>query len=82
MQDRKRVVRVTLLEKCPYSELFWSVFLPIRTEYAEISPSSVRMRENTDQNDCEYGLFLRSVSNWFFGNYFVKIERANLMSFK
>ena len=31
----------SLLEKCPYSELFWSVFSRIRT----ISPYSVRMRE-------------------------------------
>ena len=40
-----------LREKCPYSELFWSVFSHIRTEYREIlriSPYSVRMRENTD----------------------------------
>ena len=44
---------VTLREKCPYSELFWSVFSRIRTEYGEIlriSLYSVRMRENTDQN--------------------------------
>ena len=27
---------VTLREKCPYSELFWSVFSRIRTEYGEI----------------------------------------------
>ena len=36
---------------------------PIGTEYKEIlciSPYSVRMRENTDQNNSEYGHFLRS----------------------
>ena len=27
-------------------------------------PYSVRMRENTDQNNSEYGLFSRSVSKW------------------
>ena len=27
---------VALSEKCPYSELFWSVFSRIRTEYGEI----------------------------------------------
>ena len=27
---------ITLREKCPYSELFWSVFSRIRTEYLEI----------------------------------------------
>ena len=38
-----------LREKFLYSELFWSVFSRIRTEYGE-----VRMRENTDQNKSEY----------------------------
>ena len=41
-----------LREKYPYSELFWSVFSRIRTEYGEIHPISScldRMRENTDQ---------------------------------
>ena len=49
---------------CSDSRLFWSVFSRIRTEYREIlriSPYSVRMRENTDQNNSEYGHFLRSV---------------------
>ena len=52
----------TLRKKCPYSELFWSAFSRIRTEYGEIlpiSPYSVRMRENADQNNSEYGQFLR-----------------------
>ena len=69
--------------KCPYEELFWSVFSHIRrekcsylkffrsllyrilTEYGEIrsiSPYSVRMRENTDQKNSEYGHFSRSAS--------------------
>ena len=42
-----------LREKCPYLELFLSAFTCIRTEYGEIlriSPYSVRMRENADQN--------------------------------
>ena len=50
-------------EKCPHLELFWYVFSSIRTEYVEIlriSPHSVQMRENTDQNNSEYGHFLRS----------------------
>ena len=53
----------TLREKCLYSELLWSVRSCIWTEYEEIfriSPYSVRMRENTDQNNSEYGHFLRS----------------------
>ena len=52
------------LEKCPYSEFFWSVFSHIWTEYEEIiriSPYSVRMLENTDQNNSGYGPFSRSV---------------------
>ena len=43
-----------LRKKCPYSDLFWSVFSRIRTG------SLVRMRENTDQNNSEYGHFSRS----------------------
>ena len=51
------------IQECPYSELFWSAFSRIWTEYGEIlriSPYSVRMRENVDQNNSEYGHFLRS----------------------
>ena len=54
-----------ILRKCPYSELFWSAFSRIRTEYEEIlriSPYSVRVRENADQNNFGYGPFLRSTS--------------------
>ena len=50
--------------KCPYLELFWSAFSRIQTEYVErlrITPYSVRMWENTDQNNSEYGQFLRRV---------------------
>ena len=53
----------TLRRKWPYSELFWSAFSRIRTGYGEIrsiSPNSVRMRENTDQDNSEYGHFSRS----------------------
>ena len=53
----------TLGEKCPYSELFWSVFSRNRAECGEIrniSPYSVQMRENTDQNNSEYRHFLHS----------------------
>ena len=60
------LVSDTLHEKCPYSELFWSAFSRIWTEYGEIlciSPYSVRMRENADQNNSEYGHFLRIDNN-------------------
>ena len=52
-----------LRKKCPYSQLFRSIFSLIQTEYKEIrsiSPYSIRMRENTDQNNPEYGHILRS----------------------
>ena len=55
---------MSLREKFAYSELFWSVFSHIQTEYEEIlriSPYSVQMRENTDQNNSKYGHFLGSV---------------------
>ena len=52
-----------LRKKCPYLEFFWSVFSRIRTEYGEVlrvSPYSVRMQRNTDQNNSENGHFSRS----------------------
>ena len=61
--DSKRVaITVKLNSLCPYPELFWSAFSRIRNEYGEILrifPYSVRMRENADQNNSEYGHFLR-----------------------
>ena len=54
----------SLLEKCPYLEIFLSVFSRIRTENREIrniSAYSVRMRRNTDQKNSEYGHFSGSV---------------------
>ena len=59
------IATVTLREKCPYSEFFWSLFSRIRTEYGDIwsiSPYSIRMRENTDQRNSEYKHFSRSVT--------------------
>ena len=51
-------------KKCPHLELFWSVFSRTRNEYSVlcISPYLVRMRENTDQNNSEYGHYSRSES--------------------
>ena len=60
---------LALREKCLYAELFWSAFSRIRTEYEEIrsiSPYSVRMRENVDQNNSEYGHFLQSVGCFYY----------------
>ena len=56
--------RITLREKCPYSELFWSLFARIWTEYGEIlriSPYLVQMQGIADQSNSEYKKCLRSV---------------------
>ena len=45
-----RNTKTSLPEKCPYSELFWSVFSRIRTEYGDLlckPPYSVQMQEKT-----------------------------------
>ena len=60
----QHILTLTLREKCPYSEIFWSVFSRIRTEYGEIrskSLHSVRTPENGDQENSEYEYFSRSV---------------------
>ena len=52
----------SLREKCLYSEFFFSRIFP-HSDYGElrsISPYSLRMRENTDQKNSEYGHILRS----------------------
>ena len=62
---REHQFKHTRRENCPYAELFWSVFSRIRTKYGEIlniSPYSVKMGENADQNNSEHGHFLRSDS--------------------
>ena len=54
---------ITLSKKCSYSGFFWSVFSRIRDEYGEmpnISPHSIRMRENMDRKNVEFGQFSRS----------------------
>ena len=45
----------SLPKKCPYSELFWSAFSRIGTEYEQI-----RSNENADQNNSKYEHFPRS----------------------
>ena len=59
--------QAVFLEKCSYSDLFCPTFSHIRTEYGEIlriSPYSVRMWENADQNSSKNGHFLHSASYW------------------
>ena len=50
---------LTLLEKCPYSEFFWSVFSLIWTEHGE-------MWGKRDQKNSEYGHFSCSVDQPLF----------------
>ena len=59
---------MSLRKKWSYAELFWPAFSGIRTEKGEIlciSPYSVRIRENVDQNYPKYGHFSRSMSQSF-----------------
>ena len=62
--------RYTLCKKFRYSKLFRFPFSRICAKYGEIlriSPYSVRMRENADQNNSKCGNFLRSHKShiWF-----------------
>ena len=60
-------INVSLPKKCRYLGLFCSAFSRIWTGYGEmwiISPRSVQMRENVDQNNPEYRHFSRSVCIW------------------
>ena len=52
----------SLRKMCLFSKLFWSVCSRIWTEYGEscITLYSVRMRENTDQNNSQFEHFSRS----------------------
>ena len=46
------ITKYSLCKKCPNTELFWSVFSCIRTEYGDLqskSAYSVRIQENMDQ---------------------------------
>ena len=65
-EDDTFLTKTALSKKCVHSELFWSAFSRLWTEYGEIlriSQYSVRMWENTNQNNSKYGHFLRSVVN-------------------
>ena len=77
---------MSLRKICPYSELFWSVFSRIWTEYGEIlriSPYSVRMRENADYNKSEYGHLSRNVSLRLKNHLYVFLKNlTNIYIFK
>ena len=63
--DKPGLIKILkLLEKCPYSEFFWSAVSRIQTEHGDLQSKSsylVRIRENADQKKSEYGYFLWSV---------------------
>ena len=66
--------QVTLHEKFPYSELFWSIFSGIWAEYKNIlciCPYSVRIRVNTDQNNSKYLHFFTQCNMWDILNYWI-----------
>ena len=60
---------LTLRKKCPYSELFWPPFSHIWNAFLRIriSPYSVQIQDNEDQNNSEYGHF-HTVYICFFHN--------------
>ena len=77
---------LSLRKKCPYSELPLSVSPRIQTECGEIlriPPYSVLMRENTDQNNSEYGQFFAqcvplTLSGILYSyNHFIQIGMQN-----
>ena len=70
-----------MCKNCPYSELFWSVFPRIRTEYREIlriSPCSVQMSENANQNNFEYGHVLHKGISSSISQTMFKLNLMNL----
>ena len=70
-----------LHKKCPYSELFWSTFSCIGTKYGEKLQYLVRMQENANQNNSEYGHFLRSSSFLFpIRNLFLPAEAILILT--
>ena len=54
-------------EKCPYSEFFWSVFSPIRTEYGK---TRTRKKPNTDTFYAPLGKSDHSVFNFNYDCYY------------
>ena len=71
----------SLLRKCLNTELFWSLFPPIWTEYGNLQskfPRSVQTRENTDQRKLHIQIFYGVdvlYLNWCnVGNSFTEFE--------
>ena len=63
MVTKRRLSTKQAFRKRCLSKFFWSAFSLIRTKYGQtqgISPYSVLMQENTDQENSKYGHFSRS----------------------
>ena len=64
----KFLQRLTLHKKSPYSEFFWSAFFPDFLAFGQnlsvFSPNAGKSGKSSDQNNSEYGLFLRRVTIW------------------
>ena len=75
-----RISIQSLFKKCPCSELFWSAFSHIQTEYGKIlriSPYSIPMRGNTDQNNSECGIsYAVNISTIKFNLHFLRQTRT------
>ena len=79
----------SLRKRCPYSELFYSVFLPhlltfgLNTErykvFLRIQSECGKMLKNADQNNSEYGHFLRSVISLY--RLYKYIKKLNFLTF-
>ena len=55
--------KVQLNKKSQDQNIFRAALRFIEEYYTSVSPYSIRMRENTDQNNSEYGHFSRSESS-------------------
>ena len=83
------LISFSLRKKCFYSKLFWSAFSRVCTEHGEIriiSPYSVQMWENAEQNNSVYGHFqynfkrLNYLSDVEFVTCIAKINFSSLMT--
>ena len=78
---KKIVSTNSLCKNCPYSELFSSIFSHTRTEYGEIWSISlylVQIQKNADQNNSEYGHFLRRDSLLHIGRIKTKFTEQRI----
>ena len=65
----------SMCKKCPYSELFWSVFSPNRTEYGEIDGRMwTRITPNTDTFNV---VILETLIHFCLG---IRLKVCNLLS--